>query len=44
MMDPSAFVLRHAPPELGEHGEAILAELGYPPDRIAALKSAEILR
>src|SRR5689334_12962280 len=34
-MDDSAFKLRHAPPQLNEHGQEILSELGYPADRIA---------
>ena len=29
------FALRHAPPPLGAHGAAVLAELGYSPRRIA---------
>jgi crotonobetainyl-CoA:carnitine CoA-transferase CaiB-like acyl-CoA transferase len=28
-MDPSAFQVRHAPPELGGDGRAILEEAGY---------------
>ena len=42
-MDASAFRLRHAPPTLGEHATEILGELGYAPDRIAALRTAKVL-
>ena len=42
-MDASAFRLRHAPPALGEHATEILGELGYAPDRIAALRTAKVL-
>jgi formyl-CoA transferase len=42
-MADSAFALRHAPPSLGAQGGEILDELGYPPDRIAALKAAKVL-
>ena len=31
--------LRHAPPHLGEHGDEILREHGYGPERIAALRA-----
>jgi crotonobetainyl-CoA:carnitine CoA-transferase CaiB-like acyl-CoA transferase len=41
-MDPSAFQLRHAPPPLGVDGGDILAELGYPPERIAELRAAKV--
>jgi formyl-CoA transferase len=41
-MDPSAFRLRHAPPSLGVDGGDILAELGYPPERIAELRAAKV--
>jgi len=42
-MADDAFALRHAPPSLGEHGAEILAELGYAPDRIAALRAAKVV-
>ena len=42
-MDDSAFQLRHAPPSLGEHGDEILGELGYAPDRIAELRKAKVV-
>jgi formyl-CoA transferase len=42
-MDASAFRLRHAPPALNEHATEILGELGYAPDRIAALRTAKVL-
>lgn len=34
--------VRHAPPGLGEHSEAILAELGYGDDKIAALREGGV--
>jgi formyl-CoA transferase len=42
-MADDAFALRHAPPALGEHGADILGELGYAPDRIAALRAAKVV-
>jgi crotonobetainyl-CoA:carnitine CoA-transferase CaiB-like acyl-CoA transferase len=42
-MAPSAFRLRHAPPSLGADGADILAELGYAPERIAALRAEKVL-
>jgi crotonobetainyl-CoA:carnitine CoA-transferase CaiB-like acyl-CoA transferase len=42
-MDVGAFRLRHAPPALSEHATEILGELGYAPDRIAALRTAKVL-
>jgi crotonobetainyl-CoA:carnitine CoA-transferase CaiB-like acyl-CoA transferase len=42
-MHASAFQLRHAPPDLGEHGAEILGELGYAPDRIAELRKGKVL-
>ncbi|GEM_PF-4792179 len=35
--------LRAAPPELGEHTDALLAELGYAPADIAALHQAGVI-
>jgi crotonobetainyl-CoA:carnitine CoA-transferase CaiB-like acyl-CoA transferase len=35
--------LRTAPPALGEHTDALLAELGYAPDQIAALHAAGVI-
>jgi formyl-CoA transferase len=42
-MDPSAFQIRRAPPALGADGMAVLAEAGYTPERIAALRSAGVI-
>lgn len=42
-MDPSAFRLRRPPPRLGQHGSEILAEAGFDPERIAALKAAKVV-
>ncbi len=42
-MDPSAFKLRHAPPQLGEHTAAILGELGYDQARIAQLRAEKVV-
>jgi formyl-CoA transferase len=42
-MDASAFRLRHAPPRLGADGADILAELGYAPEQIAALRAEKVL-
>jgi crotonobetainyl-CoA:carnitine CoA-transferase CaiB-like acyl-CoA transferase len=42
-MDDSAFKVRHAPPELGIDGAAVLAEAGYSDDRIDALIASGIL-
>jgi crotonobetainyl-CoA:carnitine CoA-transferase CaiB-like acyl-CoA transferase len=41
-MDASAFRLRHAPPRLGADGADILAELGYAPEKIAALQAEKV--
>jgi formyl-CoA transferase len=42
-MDASAFRLRHAPPKLGADGEAVLRELGYATEKIAAIKAAGVV-
>lgn len=42
-MDESAFRVRHAPPNLGADGRAVLEEAGYSPDRIDALIDAGVL-
>jgi crotonobetainyl-CoA:carnitine CoA-transferase CaiB-like acyl-CoA transferase len=42
-LSAAPFAIRRLPPTLGEHGEGILAELGYDADRVAALKSAGVL-
>ncbi len=42
-MEADAFQLRHAPPNLGEHGAQILAELGYTSERIESLRAAKVL-
>jgi CoA:oxalate CoA-transferase len=35
--------LRRPAPRLGEHTDAVLTELGYPPERIAALRAAGVV-
>ena len=35
--------IRTAPPLLGEHGDAVLAELGYGPDEIERLRAAGVI-
>jgi crotonobetainyl-CoA:carnitine CoA-transferase CaiB-like acyl-CoA transferase len=42
-MDESAFKLRHAPPDLNEHGQEILGELGYSAERIDELRKAKVV-
>jgi crotonobetainyl-CoA:carnitine CoA-transferase CaiB-like acyl-CoA transferase len=42
-MAPDAFRLRRPPPALGADGDAVLAEAGYSPERIAALRSAGVV-
>jgi crotonobetainyl-CoA:carnitine CoA-transferase CaiB-like acyl-CoA transferase len=42
-MSASGFQIRHAPPRLGEHGEAILRELGYDEARIDELRRGKVL-
>ena len=42
-MDPTAFQVRRPPPLLGEHGDAVLGELGYDAERIAGLKAAGVV-
>jgi formyl-CoA transferase len=42
-LSAAEFVLRHAPPPLGEDGEAILAEHGFSAAEIAAFKSEGVL-
>jgi len=42
-MDASAFRLRHAPPQLGEHSLAVLRELGYDKARIERLREEKVV-
>jgi crotonobetainyl-CoA:carnitine CoA-transferase CaiB-like acyl-CoA transferase len=42
-LSDAEFALRHAPPALGEDGEAILAEHGFSPAEIAAFKSEGVV-
>ncbi|MBB4018792.1 formyl-CoA transferase [Chelatococcus caeni] len=42
-MHPSAFQHRYDPPDLGAHGDEVLAEAGFAGERIAALKAAGVL-
>ncbi|MBE0693829.1 MAG: CoA transferase, partial [Aquamicrobium sp.] len=42
-MGDGAFAVRHAPPDLGADGAAILREAGYSPERIDALIAAGIV-
>ena len=39
-LSDAPFGIRIAPPRLGEHGEAVLRELGYDDAKIAALRDA----
>jgi formyl-CoA transferase len=42
-LSAGGFQVRHAPPSLGEHSRAILAELGYDEKRIAALAAEGVI-
>jgi crotonobetainyl-CoA:carnitine CoA-transferase CaiB-like acyl-CoA transferase len=42
-LSDAEFALRHAPPALGEDGEAILAELGFGAAEIAAFKTGGVV-
>jgi formyl-CoA transferase len=42
-MAAGAFQLRYPPPALGEHGSALLEELGYNSGRIAQLRSTGVV-
>jgi crotonobetainyl-CoA:carnitine CoA-transferase CaiB-like acyl-CoA transferase len=42
-MGADAFQIRRPPPALGADGDAILSEVGYPAERIAALRKAGVL-
>ncbi len=42
-MAPNAFQLRRPPPALGADSDAVLAEAGYPAERIAALRTAGVI-
>ncbi len=39
-MDGQRLGVRSSPPQRGEHTAALLQELGYPPEAIAALQAA----
>jgi len=43
-LSDAEFAVRHAPPALGEDGEAILAELGFSAAEITAFKSEGVVR
>ena len=42
-LSDAPFELRHSPPHLGEHSEAILEELGYDRDAVAKLREDGVL-
>ena len=42
-LDATPARLRRPAPALGEHTDAVLAEAGYAPDRIAALREAGVI-
>jgi len=42
-MEPAAFRVRRGAPRLGEHSDEILHELGYAPDKIAALRADKVV-
>ncbi|NRT55438.1 CaiB/BaiF CoA transferase family protein [Sphaerotilus uruguayifluvii] len=42
-LDGQRLPLRHAPPSIGEHGQALLRELGYGEDEIARLRAEGIV-
>jgi formyl-CoA transferase len=41
-MEGAAFRMRHNPPKLGEHTEAVLRELGYDGAKIGRLKAEKV--
>ncbi len=42
-LSAAPFAIRRLPPTIGEHGEAILGELGYDAARVAELRSTGVL-
>ncbi|MBI3517495.1 MAG: CoA transferase, partial [Proteobacteria bacterium] len=42
-MDPSAFQVRRPSPQLGQHNDEVLRELGYPADKIADLRGNKVV-
>jgi formyl-CoA transferase len=42
-MSAAESAVRHAPPRLGEHSRTVLADLGYPQERIDALAAAGVV-
>jgi crotonobetainyl-CoA:carnitine CoA-transferase CaiB-like acyl-CoA transferase len=42
-MSASPATIRLAPPMLGEHTDAILAEIGYDEERVKALRDAQVI-
>ena len=42
-IDGQRLPLRHAPPSIGEHGPALLRELGYGEDEIARLRAEGVI-